>query len=338
MGWGTKFQMFKSLRFRLFLWYVFSLTLIGVFFYIFVHILALKYGLEIVLVLFVVLALIGFIFIYRVTRSITDLTAQIKRISSKNLDTRVIVGSRDEIGELSTSFNSLLDRLGEAFKREQQFIADVAHEMKTPLATLRSSLEVALSKDRTNIEYKSLIEDSILEVNAVSSTLKNVLDLAWLDAPTGRNSPEKLNLSELVKELLEITEKLAQAKKIRVRSEIAPGVLILGYREKLARAILNLIDNAVKYSPQEGVVMIRLEEEASRAVIGIIDQGPGISKEDLPHIFSRFYRSPKEEHTAGTGLGLAICKSTISLHGGELKVKSQIGQGTTFVVVLPKTN
>lgn len=338
MGLVTKFRMFKSLRTRLFLWYILSLALIGVFFYVFVHILVFKYGLEVVLGLFVILAVVGFVFIYRVTRSITALTAQIKRISSKNLDTHITTRGHDEIGELATSFNSLLGRLGEAFKREQQFIADVAHEMKTPLATLRSSLEVALSQDRTNEEYERLIEDSILEVNAVSNTLKNVLDLAWLDAPTGRAATEKFNLSQLLQELVEITEKLAQNKNIKVVSDLKADVLIFGYREKLARAILNLLDNAVKYSPKGGVITIRLEEEASRAVVGITDLGPGISKGDLPHIFDRFYRSPRAAHESGTGLGLAISRSTIALHSGEIKVKSELSAGTTFVVVLPKTS
>lgn len=336
MVWGTKSQMFKSLRARLFLWYIFSLLLMGIFFYIFVHILALSYGLEIVFGLFVVLALIGFIFIYRITSSITALTAQIKKITSKNLDTRVTGSGQNEIGELSLSFNSLLDRLSEAFKREQQFIADVAHEMKTPLATLRSSLEVALSKDRANEEYKSLIADSILEVNTVSGTLKNVLDLAWLEAPIGRNKPILFNLSRTLLEIVEIAEKLASRKNILVVSDILPAVTILGYSGKLSQAILNVVDNAIKYTPFGGTVTIRLEAEPSRIVIGITDTGQGIYKEDLPHIFERFYRSPHAVHTTGTGLGLAICQSIIALHGGEITVKSKLSAGTTFVVVLPK--
>lgn len=328
--------MFKSLRTRLFLWYVLSLALIGVFFYIFVHILALNYGLEVVLGLFVVLAVIGFVFIYRVTASITNLTIQIKKISIKNLDTRIIARGQDEIGELSQSFNNLLDHLGEAFKREQQFIADVAHEMKTPLATLRSSLEVALSRERTTDEYKDLIKDSISEVNTVSGTLKNVLDLAWLDAPAGHSKPILFNLSQTLVEIVEIAEKLASQKSIVIVSDILPAVTILGYSGKLSQAILNLVDNAIKYTPSKGTVTIRLEVEESRIVIGITDTGPGISKEDQPHIFERFYRSPHAAHIAGTGLGLAICKAVITLHDGEIKVKSRPKEGTTFVVIIPK--
>ena len=329
--------MFRSLRTRLFLWYIFSLLLVGLFFYLFVHILSLQYGLEIVFALFIFLAALGFLIIYRITSSIAGLSSQIQKITSKNLDQPLAVKSNDEIGDLSRSFNSLLERLTAAFKREQQFIADVAHEMKTPLATVRSLLEVSLEKPRTEEDYKKLMAESLVEVGRVSNTLKNVLDLAWSESPIGRTAPKKFSLNKLMIELVDITERLAESGRIKIVSEIAPDVMIFGYRDKLAQAILNILENAVKYTPIGGTVTIRLEKEATRAVIGISDTGRGIPPDDLPRIFDRFYRSGNSLDAHGSGLGLAIAKSITASHLGEITVKSEVGKGTTFVIVLPLT-
>lgn len=329
--------MFRSLRVRLFLWYVSSLLLIGVFFYIFIHVLSWPYGLETVLALFILLAAVGFLIIYRITSSIVNLSRQIQKITSKNLDQRLAVKSNDEIGELSRSFNNLLERLTAAFKREQQFIADVAHEMKTPLATVRSLLEVTLEKPRTEADYKKSITESLVEVGRVSNTLKNVLDLAWSESPIGRAVPKQVDLDKLMTELVDITERLGEPKKIKFVSKIVSDVSIVGYRDKLAQAIINILENAVKYTSANGVITIRLEKEAMRAVIGISDTGRGIPEGDRPHIFDRFYRSRNSLDSHGSGLGLAITKSIIALHFGEITVKSEVGRGTTFVIVLPLT-
>ena len=142
---------YKSLTFKLFFWYVISLLLLGFFIILTVHIYQYEYSIQVLAVLFFILSVIGFITIYRITRSLTDLSLQIRQISSKNLEKRILsIKSNDEIGELSITFNDLLDRLDTAFKRERQFIADVAHEMKTPIATLKSSFDVTLQKNRTN--------------------------------------------------------------------------------------------------------------------------------------------------------------------------------------------
>jgi len=287
-------NIFQTLRFRLLFWYTLSLAFLGVFIILTIHILQYKYSVQLIIGLFIILAIVGFVVVYRITRSITFLSYQMRQISSKTLDKRItsIKGS-DEIGQLAKSFNELLNRLDKAFNRERQFIADVAHEMKTPIATLRSSFEVTLHKARTNEEYKKIIKDSIIETDRITSTLKDVLDLAWSEVPN-ENLRKVFDLSELMNEMSEIAQKLALKKQIIVINSITSHIQMLGFRKRLGRALLNIIDNAIKYSSFKGKIYISLIKEYNNALIIIKDNGQGIEEEELEHIFDRFYRGGKD--------------------------------------------
>lgn len=326
----------KSLRAKLFLWYIGSQLIVIAYFLIFIHYYPIPHTMHILIGLFVFLAVVMFIVIYKMTRSITYLSTKIKSISSENLEEKINgIKNEDEIGELAQSFNGLLDRLNEAFKREQQFIGDVAHELKTPLATQISSFEITLNKPRKNEEYKKTMEVALAEARQLSATLKNVLDLAWSESPNRQNHKTRINLSDLMDDLYEIAQKIALKKKIHVQFSTTKNIHIYGFKDKLARALLNIIDNAIKYSPSYGEVEIILEKSPSKVLISVIDEGQGIPDEEMPHIFDRFYRGSKTDKVFGSGLGLAIAKSIISLHQGEIRVKSSKGHGSTFVVVLP---
>jgi len=223
----------RSLKARLFLWYVGSLLAVIAYFLVFIHYYTIPHAIHILIGLFIVLAVAQFISIYRVTKSITYLSARIKLITSENLEEKITNISReDEIGELANSFNNLLDRLHEAFKREQQFIGDVAHELKTPLTTLRSSFEIALNKTRSSQEYKKVIEEAIIETDQLAQTLKNVLDLAWTETPNSQNNKKKFNLTDLVMDLSEIAQKMALKKEVKVTLSSTPDVVILGFKDK----------------------------------------------------------------------------------------------------------
>ncbi len=325
-----------SLIKKLFFWYIGSLALLGIFIVLVVHVFAFKNGFYFILLLFLTLALLGFIIIYKITESLTYLSSRMRMISSKNLDERVDgIDSPDEIGELAQTFNQLLDRLHLAFKREQQFIADVAHELKTPLSTLRSTLEIALNQKRTEDEYRRTLKEAVQETHRVSSTLKNVLDLAWSETPMEQKNAVSFNLSELMEELFELTEKMALKKDIKVSGSFAKNIETIGFKEKLGRALLNIIDNAVKYTPIKGKIGIVLNKNKYQAIIEIKDNGIGISQKDISHIFDRFYRGSAGEKTLGSGLGLAIAKAIINSHKGEIEVKSEMGKETVFTITLP---
>ncbi len=293
--------------------------------------------LTVILVISVIPAIGGGCFLAkRALGPISQMSEELTKISSENLSKRIVnPRTGDELEELSETFNSLLDRLGFAFKRERQFIADVAHELKTPLSTLQSSVEITLSKKRSNAEYRREFTESLVDINRIASTLKNILDLAWSDADNAVISGERFNLSQEVAELRDIAAKMALAKKITVNGEITGGIFIIGKRDKLGQALLNIIDNAVKYTPEQGVITLSLSGQENNAVIEIKDTGQGIAKEDLPHIFDRFYRGGKTARTLGSGLGLAIAQAAITSHNGNIKVASKMGHGSTFTVDLP---
>jgi signal transduction histidine kinase len=325
----------NSIRFKLFFWYIVSLVLLGFFIVLTVHIYQYKYSAYVLGGLFLILSIVGFATIYKITQSITNLSSQIRQISSKNLEKRVSsTKNGDEIDELGSSFNELLNRLDTAFKRERQFIADVAHEMKTPIATLKSSFEVTLHKERTNGEYKKIIKDSIVETDRLTTTLRDVLDLAWSEVPN-ENLRIKFNLSELMSEMVEIAQKLSLKKHIAISHSIISHIQMLGFRERLGRAILNIIDNAIKYTPHDGKITISLIQEYNNALITIKDNGQGIEEDEVDHIFNRFYRGAKTDKVFGAGLGLAITKATIGIHKGAIKVESKPKSGSTFTIALP---
>jgi len=328
----------QSLRFKLFFWYLLSLILLGFFIILTVHIYQYKYSIYVLATLFLVLSMVGFVTIHKFTRSLHNLSSQIRQISSRNLDKRITAITGDgEIDELAATFNDLLSRLDTAFKQERQFIADVAHEMKTPIATLQSSFEVTLHKERTNEEYRKIIKDSIIETERITNTLKDILDLAWSEVPN-KNKKDEFSLSALMEELGEIAQKLASRKKVEVVQSITQHIIICGFKDRLGRAIINIIDNAIKYTPAGGKVQVGLEKEKDWAIISVRDTGQGIKQSELGHIFDRFYRGEKTDKIFGAGLGLAIAKATVSAHQGTIEVKSRLKQGSLFVISVPLGN
>lgn len=326
----------KSFRGKLFFWYATSLVSISALFYLAVHIFSLPYGNLLFLLLLIFLAFEGLFIIRKMTDGLSKLSSKIKSITSNNLNEKITdMGDEDEIQELSVTFNSLLDRLHSAFSRERQFIGDIAHELKTPLASQRTSIDVALSKDRSKQEFREALVESLVDNNRLSSTLKNILDLAWAEADNAKGQFEKVNLSEVVAEIKDLAAKMAHKKQIAVVGNVQLGVCIPGKRDKLFRAIINIVDNAIIYTPDKGTITISLKKEDNQAKLHIKDTGIGIAEKDLPHIFERFYRGSKNDKTFGSGLGLAIASSTVFAHQGRIEVKSKVGRGSEFIVSLP---
>ncbi len=266
----------------------------------------------------------GFMLAGRAMNPIRQFSKELKKISANNLQEQVPnPQTGDELEELSHTFNGLLDHLKDAFARERQFIGDVAHELKTPLATLI-----------TRNELDSQMSENLVELKRLSDTVNDVLELARMETGQLQSQFITLDLSQLSEEIVEILDNLAQAKKIRIVSEITPNIKILGSRSNLFRALYNLIENAIKFTPVSGKIAISLSTHKNEVVWEISNSGSGISEFDLPHVFDRFYRGQKNSRP-GTGLGLAICKSIITAHHGNITVKSQAKKLTTFEITLP---
>ena len=278
----------------------------------------------------------GFLLAKGAISPLREITDKLKRVSSENLAERVKKpNTGDEIEELAETFNTMLSRISEAFERERMLIGDLAHELKTPLSTLRSGVEITLSKKRKTSEYKAALTDSLVDVNNISSTLKNILDLAWTRSDNARGKAEKINLSKMSKELKEILEKLTLTKNLKIITNIENDIEILGQEDKLMRAFLNVIDNAVKFTPANGTITLSLKKEDASAIFSVKDTGIGISKKDLPSIFNRFYRGSGTEKTLGSGLGLSIAQALVNAHQGKIVVKSKPGNGTSVTIELP---
>jgi heavy metal sensor kinase len=269
-------------------------------------------------------------------KPVSILSKELKNITSENLDKRLLnPKTGDEIEILSLSVNHLLDRLNQSFSRERQLIGDIAHELKTPLTILHGNLEVALTKNREVKEYRQVITESLVDTNKIATTLRNILDLAWAESDNAKIKPDKIDLSSMLIEIKELASKLAADKQIVVRGSIKPNIQINGKQDKIYRCFLNLVDNAVKYTPNGGRISISLDQQNSFAITTIKDTGVGISQTDLPHIFDRFYRGSVTDITIGSGLGLAIVKGIVYAHQGQIEVKSQAGVGTSVTVRLP---
>ncbi len=273
----------------------------------------------------------GYLLAKKATRPISEITEKIKRITAKNLNQRVGVRKTDdEIQELAETFNGLMDRLDRSFSRERQFIGDIAHELKTPLATLSGEIELALAKKRKSEEYRRALSEASIDAKRLGNTLKDILDLAWSKTDV---KLERVDLSAVVHDLAEVAKKLGFNKRIKVEEEVDKKIYVLGKRDKLARAVLNLIDNAIKFTPESGLVKVRLKKEGGKAVIEVIDNGNGIDETDLPHIFERFYRG--KTVVDGSGLGLAITKAITEAMRGKIAIVSNKGAGTTARIRLP---
>ena len=272
----------------------------------------------------------------KIIKPISDIADSMDNITSENLDKRLMnPNSNDEIERLTTTFNNLLDRLQQSFIREKQFIGDVAHELKTPIATLKGGIELTLSKDRQKIEYQKTLSETLIDIDRITSLLHNILDLAWIGADKNKANNKNYNLSDTIEELREIAVKLGTKKQISVKANIQSNIMIYGDEGKIARAILNVIDNAIKYTPNKKLVYISLRKSMNEAIVEVKDAGVGISKNDLEHVFERFYRGSKTAKTLGSGLGLAISQGIINTYKGTIKIDSVLGKGTTVKITLP---
>ncbi|MEK7850700.1 MAG: heavy metal sensor histidine kinase, partial [Deltaproteobacteria bacterium] len=271
-------------------------------------------------------------------RPVNDITTTARLITAKNLDKKIEVANpNDEVGMLAETINEMISRLNNSFGQMNQFSSDVSHELRTPLTILRGEMEVALRSQRSAEEYREVITSGLEEVERMSLMVEELLLLSKAE-----HGELRLNISTvLLHSLLEISfdnaMALARGRGVDITIHGKEEVSVQGDKMRLARVLLNLVDNAVKYTPKGGRVILSLAKKGDEAYISIRDTGIGISKEDQEKIFERFYRVDKSRsrEIGGTGLGLAICKRIIEAHGGRISVDSEIGKGSTFTVVLP---
>jgi signal transduction histidine kinase len=231
----------------------------------------------------------------------------------------------------------MLERLQRAFDRERRFTTDASHEMRTPLSVIQGEATLALSKERSKEEYQRSLELISQEASHMISVVSKLLGLAEVDAGRESLNFEEVSLKELLTELASDIRVLCEDKSICFQLQAPDAIIVKGDRVKLRQLFLNLLDNAIRHTPQGGSIFVSLNKQGDSAYVSVRDTGVGISEEHLPHIFERFYRVDKSRSRSegGAGLGLSICQRIAELHGGKIEVESKVGEGSTFTVLLP---
>ena len=281
---------------------------------------------------------VGWFLAYKSLRPVDLVTRTALRITAENLDQQIPHrGVDDEIGRLVSTFNNMIERLRASFDKIKQFTIDASHELRTPLTIMRGEVELALRNPKENEEYRRILASNLEEILRLSAIIENLLTLSKADQGQDFVAMEPTNLKQLIEELYEDCEVLASKKHISVQVRKSEEVSIHGDKMRLRQLFLNLIDNAIKYTPESGTVSLQLERQNGFAKVQVSDTGIGIPKEEQTKIFDRFYRVDKarSREMGGSGLGLSIAKWIAELHRGHIEVESEPKQGTTFSVYLP---
>lgn len=267
------------------------------------------------------------------------ITRAAQTIGARNLKQRVEVpASHDELARLAETFNQMIARLDDAFERERRFTDDASHELRTPLTVLRSDIEIALRRERTAEEYQRVLQRALDEIVRLCRLVDDLLMLSRSD--TGRLTLElvPLSLGDLCRDIGDHLQPLIEERGLHLTLEIPESpIVVSGDQRRLKQLLLNLLDNAIKFTPAGGQITVGLSQREGRAVVEISDTGCGIAPEDLPHIFERFYRRRQKarDQASGSGLGLAIARWIVEAHGGNISVTSEPGKGSTFTFDLP---
>lgn len=283
---------------------------------------------------------------YWMSRRALDPVDRIRRtaeeIGAATLSERLpVIGTGDELDRLSVTLNSMLGRIESAFHRVTQFTADASHELRTPVAVIRTTAELARSKPRTQEEYAAALDRILAESERTTRLIEDLMMLARADSGNDDLVFEPVNLDDLVRATCAEMAVIAEAARLEIDTGTLVDCIVQGDEPSLRRLLLILLDNAIKYSKPSGRVRVSMSLHQSaagkNAVMEVADMGIGISADDLPHIFERFYRAAKDRsrRTGGAGLGLAIARWIAERHGGSIQAESTIGCGSVFRVSLP---
>jgi heavy metal sensor kinase len=294
------------------------------------------------LVIAIIAPLGGYWLAGRATQPLAEIIQTAARLRPSDMRKRLRVrGTGDELDQLSLTINRLSDRIGNYLDRHREFIANAAHELRSPLAAIQSSVEVALGSDRSPTEYKELLDSIMTECQQLAKLVNQLLQLAENDAGQLELPNEPVRLDEALERSMDMFRAVAEDRGIRLRTAELDPAPVPGDLTRLRQVVNNLVDNAIKYTPAGGEVTVSLRRIPERMLVElcVADTGPGIAPEDLPHVFERFYRASRARtrREQGTGLGLSICQSIVQAHGGQIRVARTGPDGTTFVVLLPTT-
>jgi heavy metal sensor kinase len=281
----------------------------------------------------------GFVLVHRALKPVDNLSQKAAAITQHNLSERLpVVRSGDELERLSVSLNLMISRLEDAINSSKQFVADASHELRTPLAVLRGELENLAQDVELKPQTRETLGSSLEEVDRLAEIVEGLLALSRLDTGEAQTQRERFDLAALVATTADQMSLLAEDKHITVVCASSEHVMIEGDQAKLKQVVVNLLDNAIKYTPEGGRIDLTIAQEAGEAVLDVADDGIGIPPEALPHVFKRFFRvdGSRSRDQGGAGLGLSIVKSICDAHGARVEVRSTPGRGSCFRLRVPE--
>ena len=282
----------------------------------------------------------GWLTARRALRPIAEMTSTAAMVGIDALGERVPVpDTGDELAALAVTLNRMLERLDVGVRAKRRLVADASHELQTPLAVMRTELDVSLASGTLEPAAVEVLESAREEADRMARVVRNLLTLAHFDEGTLRLLPARIDLHELAAEAVSSLATLARERGVEVRLEGGQAEVI-GDAEYLRVVLINLLENAIKYSGAGSVATVATSADADGVLLTVTDTGPGIAPDALPHIFDRFYRADtsRANERGGSGLGLAIACEIVEAHGGKLRAQSELGRGSTFTVRLPATS
>ena len=279
-------------------------------------------------------AFIAVIVTKRGLRPLREMTQSVARVGPTHLKERVTPAEWPrELKPLAVAFDDMLKRLDDSFTRLSQFSADLAHELRTPIANMIGEAQVALARNRTADEYRETIESTVGECERLSRIVDNLLFVARVDAAREPIARKRFDARAAVEKITAFYHALADDRHIAIGCS-GEGQ-IYADPDLFERAVGNLLDNALRFTPENGSIQIALSERNGDFEVAVSDTGCGIAAEHLPRVFDRFYRAESSRSSDGAGLGLALVKSIVDLHGGSATIESKFGQGTTVKLTFP---
>ena len=284
-----------------------------------------------IVILIMVSALIGWFLARQALTDMEAVTQTAEDISRGSYDRREQIKARfKEIERLAATFNRMLDRIQILLRSMKEINDNIAHDLRSPLARIRGIAEMTLLKEKSIEDYKDMAASTMEECDALIDMINTMLDITEAEAGVNNVHPEEFEMVALIHEACEIFRPLADEKKIHLKINLPDSVIFKSDRKKMQRIVTNILENAIKYTPERGVVTVSANAHNGKIRIDFEDTGMGISEDDLPHIFKRFYRCDRSRSQGGVGLGLSLTKVYTESMNGEIRVNSTINQGTTF--------
>jgi heavy metal sensor kinase len=280
----------------------------------------------------------GWFMARRAVSGVEAVTQTAQKISAGTLEERVpLKGHGDEIDQLALTFNQMLDRIQALLTEIREMTDHIAHDLRSPLTRIRGTAEVTLTTARSIPEYETMAANTIEECDRLLDIINTMLLISKTESGVGPLRMETIDLPHLIQGACELFSPTAEDKGIRLVCDLPDQGALEGDTRMIQRLLSNLLDNAIKYTPPQGMVTVSLQEQGERFSLSIKDTGIGIAPEDLPHIFERFYRGDQSRSQEGVGLGLSLARAIARAHGGDIRTTSRPDQGSTFEVFLPKS-